>query len=104
MASVAASVIDNGLASLKSAATKLYLNTSLATTYTEASSTYAKGNKTVAAGAIFPNAIAAGTNGRKVTTLNITDGSVTGDGTVAYWAITDASNLLASGSLSASQA
>jgi len=103
-ARVADTVIDNGLSSLKSAARYVYICSSEPTTYTEASSTYALGSKDLGAGSVFPAAIAAGTNGRKVTTAAITDGSVTGTGTVAYWAITDASALLANGALSASQA
>ena len=55
----ASSVVDNGLASLKSAARYLYICTSEPTTYAEASSTYAKGVKDAGAGGICPNAIAA---------------------------------------------
>jgi hypothetical protein len=101
---VATSVIDNGLASLKSAATHIYLTTQEPANYTEASSTYAKGNKNFGAGNVFPGAIGDGTNGRKVTTAAVTDGDITGDGTVTHWAITDGSALLATGALAASQA
>jgi len=107
VAKVADSVIDDGLASLKSLAAKLFICTTEPTTYAEASSTYAKGVKDAGAGAIFPGAIAAGSNGRKVTTLSITDGTVSGDGTVAYWGITTITGgaaLLANGGLSAGQA
>ena len=97
------SVIDDGLSSLKSAARYLYICSQEPTTYTEASSTYALGSKDAGAGNIFPGAIAAGTNGRKVTTLDITDGTVSSTGTATHWAVTDASNLLAVGALSASK-
>jgi hypothetical protein len=103
-ANVADSVIDNGLASLKTAARYVWITTQECTTYAEASSTYAKGSKDLGAGNVFPGAIAAGTNGRKVTTAAITDGAVSGDGTVNNWAITDGSALLAVGALSAGQA
>ena len=103
-ARVADSVIDNGLSSLKSAARYIYINSTEPTTYTEASSTYKLGTKDLGAGSVFPAAIAAGTNGRKVTTAAVTDGTVDANGTAAYWSITDASALLANGSLSASQA
>lgn len=103
-ANVAASVIDDGLASMKSAARYIYITSQEATTYAEAASTYALGNKDAGAGGIFPGAIAAGTNGRKLTTVSISDGAVTGNGTVTNWAITDAAALLAVGALSAGQA
>ena len=103
-ARVADSVIDNGLASLKSAARYVWIDTTEPTTYAEASSTYAKGSKDLTAGGVFPGAIAAGSNGRKLTTAAISDGAVSGDGTVAFWAITDGSALLANGGLSAGQA
>jgi len=101
---VADSVIDNGLSSLKSAARYLYICTQEPANYTEASSTYAKGVKDFGAGNVFPGALAAGTNGRKVTTAAITDGTVNGTGTVTHWAVTDASALLATAALAASQA
>jgi hypothetical protein len=103
-AHVADSVIDNGLSSLKSAARYVYITSAEATTYTEASSTFKLGTKDLTAGGVFPAAIAAGTNGRKVTTAAISDGTVDANGTATNWAITDAANLLAVGALSASQA
>jgi hypothetical protein len=101
---VADSVIDNGLASLKADASHLYICTQEPANFTEASSTYKKGVKNFGAGNVFPGAIAAGTNGRKVTTAAITDGVVDGTGTVTHWAITDAAALLATAGLAASQA
>ena len=45
------------------------------------------------------------TDGRRVVVPAITSGSVTGTGTATHWALTDgASNVIASGALSASQA
>lgn len=98
------SVIDSGLASLKSAARYMYICSTEPTDFTSASSTYALGSKDATAGGIIPAAIAAATGGRKVTTLAITDGTVSGTGTAGFWAITDATNMLAEGALSATQA
>lgn len=100
-------VLDNGLAALKSSATHVYITSAEATTFTQATSTYALGNKNFGAGAVFPGAIAAGSApaGRQLATAAITDGSVTATGTATNWAITDNTNsrLLAVGNLSASQ-
>lgn len=99
--------LDNGLGTLKSAADKVYITSTQPTTYTEATSTYALGNKNFGAGAVFPGAIAAGSpSGRKLTTAAITDGSVTGTGTAtSYGIVTSASSRLeAANTLSASQA
>jgi hypothetical protein len=98
---VNASVIDNGLSGLKSNARYLYICSQEPTSYLEASSTYALGIKDAGAGGIFPAAMAAGINGRKVTTLEVRDGAVTaGSGIATNWAITDAANLLVVGALS----
>lgn len=99
--------LDSGLSALKSAADKVYICSSQPATYTEATSTYALGNKNFGAGSVFPGAIAAGSpSGRKLTTAAITDGSVTGTGTASYWAIvtSGSSRLEAAYSLSSSQA
>ena len=75
------------------------------TTYTEATSTFSKGNKTgMTAGAAADRT----PNGRKSTIPAIVGGapgSVTGSGTVTHWAWTDPSNsrLLSAGALAASQ-
>lgn len=100
-------VLDLGLNVLDTEATHLYIDgTSEPTTFTAATSTNALGNKNFGAGAVTGSPAAGSPNGRKVTTAAITDGSVTGTGTAAYWAITDNTNsrLLATGTLSASQA
>lgn len=104
-ANVADRVIDNGITVLDTEATHVYICSAEPTTYTEASSTYALGTKNWGAGGAF-GAPAAGTNGRKVTSTAITDGSVTGSGTATKWAVTDNTNsrLLADGDLASSQA
>lgn len=61
------------------------------------------GNKTSYSVGVTTDA-ATGT-GRRVTGQQITDGSVTGDGTATHWAITNATDtVVASGALSSSQA
>jgi hypothetical protein len=101
MASLHNDVFDSGLSVLTNATTpRLDLTTQEATTRTEAITTYTKGNKTsITIGS--PGDRTGG--GRKVTVSAITGGTVSGDGTVTHWAITDGTRLLATGSLSASQ-
>jgi hypothetical protein len=96
-------IFDNGLTVLDTEATHLYITSSQATTYAEATSTYALGNKSSLS--IGAPADRVG-GGRKVTVAAITDGSVTATGTAAYYAIVDSANsrLLATDVLSASQA
>ena len=96
-------VYDNGLTVLDTEADKLYIDSTQATTYTEAITTYALGVKntpTVSAPADRTG------GGREVTVSAITDGSVTGTGTAGFYALVDSSNtrLLAAGPLSATQA
>ena len=96
-------VYDNGLTVLDTEANVLHICTQEPTDYTGATATYTKGNKT----ALSIGAPAAGSpNGRQVTVASISDGSVTGTGTVTHWAIVDTANsrLLATGALAASQA
>ena len=99
-------VLDNGLATFKAEATHIYICSQDPTTFTEATSTYALGNKNFGAGAALSGPSAGSPNGRKVTSMAITDGSVTGTGTAAKWAITDNTNsrLCANGALASSQA
>jgi hypothetical protein len=103
MASIADRVYDNGLTVLDTEANKILITSAEATTYTQANATYALGNSTtLSIGA--PAARSGG--GRQVTIAAITDGSVTATGTATHYAIVDTVNsrLLATGSLSASQA
>lgn len=96
-------VFDNGLTVLDTEANRLDICSTEPTTYTQATSTYTLGNKTsLSIGAPADRS----PSGRKVTVASFTDGSVTGTGAAAYWAIVDTGNsrLLAAGSLSASQA
>jgi hypothetical protein len=100
-----APAVDNGLAYVKANATAIHL---LPTgTYADRAAIVAAslGNKTVAAGGIFPGAIAAHTpNGRKITTLNVTDGAGTAAGTAAHWAIVSATEALLFGDMTEAKA
>lgn len=72
--------------------------------YTEATSTYTKGNKT---GVTVGSPQNGDTSGRKVTIAAITNGSITSNGTVSHWALsktTATTELLAAKSLASSQA
>lgn len=96
-------VLDNGLTVLDTEANRLDICSEEPTTYAGATSTYTLGNKTSLS---VGSPEARSPSGRKVVVAAITDGSVTGTDTATHWAITDTSNsrLLATGSLSASQA
>jgi hypothetical protein len=96
-------VFDNGLGVFNAEANALHLCSAQATTFAQATSTFTLGNK---ATPTISAPQAGSPNGRQVTVSEITDGSVTGTGTATHYSIVDTSNsrLLASGSLSASQA
>ena len=102
MASLGDRVFDSGLTVLDTEANRLDICSTEPTSYAEATSTYTLGNKT--SPTISAPADRTG-GGRKVTVSAITDGSVTGTGTAAYYALVDTGNsrLLATGSLSSSQ-
>lgn len=98
--------LDNGLAALKAAADRVFLCNAEPATYLQASSTFKLGTKSVAAGSVFPNAIAAGSpSGRKLSTLAITDGTIETNGTASHWATatSGSSRLETAQSLSATQ-
>lgn len=97
------SVLDNGLAYIITNGTRIDICTQQPANYTEATSTYTKGNKT----GLTCTGPADHTSGRKATVPAITDGAVTGDGTVSHWALTKpttTTELLAAQALTASQA
>ncbi len=102
MAFLADYVLDAALTKPDTEATRLDICSQEPTTYTEATVTYSLGNKTsLSVGAPGDRS----PNGRRVTVAAITDGSVTANGTAAYWATSDvsATRLLATGALSPSQ-
>lgn len=95
-------VFDNGLTILDTEANAIHVTSQEATDYTEATSTYTLGNST----SLSIGAPADRTGGgRKVTVAAISDGSITGTGTVTHYAIVDTTNsrLLATAALTASQ-
>lgn len=103
-------ILDNGLAALKAAADKIYICSQEPATYTQATSTYALGNKdTGAAGNVYTGAIAAGSpSGRKLTSVAVAGGapgSVTATGTATHSAVVSSaqSRLEVAQALSASQ-
>jgi hypothetical protein len=103
MATLADRVLDGALSILDTEANRLDICSQEPTTYAAATSTYTLGNKTsLSIGAPADR----GGGGRKVTVAAITDGSVTANGTATHYAIVDTGNsrLLATGSLSSSQA
>jgi hypothetical protein len=107
MPTVGDRVLDNGLSALKAEATDLNVNTAEPGTFLAATTGgLFLGKKVAGAGAVYPGAIAAGSpNGRKLTTLNITDGAITAGGTAAAYSVTDNSNsrLLVTGAISPTQ-
>lgn len=102
MAFLANAVFDSGLSYITSNGSRIDITSTEATTYAEATSTLTLGNS--ASLSVGSPADRSG-GGREVTAASITDGSVTGTGTAAFYAITDgASVLIATGALTASQA
>jgi hypothetical protein len=98
-------VLDNGLIALKNTATHLYLCSQQPLTFAEATTTYALGNKNFGVGNAFTGPTARSPNGRKVTTVAVTDGTITGGGNASRWAIVDTPNqrLLVDNDLAAPQ-
>lgn len=104
MASMSDYVLDAALSKLDTEADKIYITSQEATTYTEASSTYALGVATsISIGA--PQDRSASGGGREVVLANVTGGSVTATGDADTFALVDSTNsrLLATGSLTTSQ-
>lgn len=85
-------VLDNGLAALDTECDKIFVCSSAPTTYTEATSTFALGNKNFGVGSAFGAPAAGSPDGRKVTSVAITDGTITANGTVGFWAAVDSVN------------
>lgn len=74
------------------------------TTFNEANNTFKLGSKVFGAGAVFGAASNATPSGRKVTSVAVTNGSVSATGTASWYAIIDGSRLLAKGQLASAQA
>ena len=100
MATLANAVFDNGLSTLTTNGTRIDICSTEPTTYAEATTTYTLGNSTITTGS--PADRTGG--GREVTVGAVSDASVTGTGTAAFYAITDGTaSLYATGSLTTSQ-
>lgn len=103
MAQIADTVFDNGLAAITTNVDRLFIcSADPVLDYTNASTTYKLGTKaswSVASGNPQNGAV----NGRRVLTPQITDGSITANGTATHWALCSGSVVYASGALSAPQ-
>lgn len=100
-------VLDFGLEILNTECDRLDICSQEPANYTEASSTYSRGNKDHgAAGSAFGAPADRTPTGRKVSSTAVTDGAVTSTGNVTHWGASDVGNtrLLAATSLSATQA
>lgn len=102
MAFIRDAAFDLALADLDLTET-FYICSQEPTTFAEASSTYALGEKASPTIGAAQNGVS---SGRRRTVAAITDGSVTATGTATHWALTDDSGsiLLATGALASSQA
>lgn len=100
MATLANSVLDDGLSTLTTNGTRIDICSAEPTSYAEATSTYTLGTSTITTGSPADRT----SGGREVTVNAVTDASVTGNGTAAFYAITNGSDTLyATGNLSTSQ-
>jgi hypothetical protein len=98
--------LNNGLIQLQATATHIYICSQEPPDFASASTTYALGNMNFGAGNCLTGPTARSPNGSKVTTVAVTNGSVTGTGNASRWAITDNVNsrLLVDNDLAAAQA
>lgn len=98
--------LDNGLNAIHNLADKIFICSQDPLSYTDAVSNYALGNNNFGVGGAFGAPGAGSPNGRQITSVAITAGTVTATGTAAKWAVVDSVNarLLANGSLAAAQA
>jgi hypothetical protein len=102
MASMSDYVLDAALSKLDTEADKLYITSQEATTYTEATSTYALGSATsISIGAPQDRMVNSVANGREVVLANVTGGNVSATGDADTFALVDSTNsrLLATGGL-----
>lgn len=100
MASISDYVLDAALSKLDTEADKIYITSQQATTYAQATSTYALGVATsISIGA--PQDRSASGGGREVVLAAVTGGNVTATGAADTFALVDSTNsrLLATGSL-----
>jgi hypothetical protein len=103
-ASLEDTILDSGLSILDTLTSHIFICSSEPTTYAQASTTYLLGTKSWGAGNAFGSPAAGSPNGRKVTSVAITDGTITTTGTASWWAACGTASLHAHGTLSAAQA
>ena len=84
-------ILDEGLDYFDANATDLYVCSALPTTYAQATSTYAMGDKN---GITVGAPTNASPDGRQCTVSAFTDGDATATGTPTHWAITDGTSIL----------
>lgn len=98
-------VLDPALNVIKNGVTKIRICSALPANYTESSSTYLLGTKTVTAGSGFTGPTDYLTTGRKISSVAVADGAVSGTNTATHWAVDDGtSKLYAANTLASSQA
>jgi hypothetical protein len=91
MGKIAGRVIDGGLAGLKAEATHVHLCSSEPVDYADVM-TKTLGNKNFGAGNVFTGPADRTPNGRKLTSVAITSGTLTGTGTPTRYAVVDSVN------------
>lgn len=97
-------ILDTGLSVLDTLASHIFICSSEPTTYAEASTTHLLGTKAWGAGNAFGAPAAGATpTGRKVTSIAITDGTITTTGTASWWAACGTASLQAHGLLASAQ-
>jgi hypothetical protein len=98
--------LDFGLNELDTLATHIRICGTEPSDYASAVTANVLGFKNWGAGNVFGAPAAGAPNGRKVTSVAITDGTITTTGTANWWAVTDETNsrYLAHGTLNAAQA
>ena len=88
-------VYDNGLNTLTTNVTKIYLCYSEPTTYTEASLTFSLGNTNIA----LPSPTSRTDGGREIIIPAISGGTITANGIASFYALTSGTILYATGAL-----
>jgi hypothetical protein len=98
--------LDNGLLGLKANATHIYICSQQPMSFADATTNFALGNMNFGAGNVFTGPTNRTPNGRQITTVAVTNGTVTGTGNATRWAIVDAVNsaLLIDNDLASAQA
>lgn len=98
-------ILDSGLTTLDTLTSHIFICSSEPTTYAQASTTFLLGQKSWGAGAAFgAPAASTGPTGRGVSSVAITDGTVTTSGTASWWAACGTASLHAHGLISTPQA